>query len=182
MATLASKESVLEHVGMVALISLQIGESLNREGKRVDIEKLLTKSLLHDIEETIVGDLPRPTKHHSIELRNLIRELESESAYEVLRDADLTAYFQHWSQSKEGPEGKIVAFVDILVVLIKFHDEIIRRGNSTMINMISPTTFESVRNSINTTIDYFGGEGGSEILKQYQKLSENLIDQLTNLK
>ena len=179
MATLASKESVLEHVGMVALISLQVGEGLNDEGNTISLEKLLIKSLLHDIEETIVGDLPRPTKHHSMELRILVRELESESAEAVLKEANLQKYFHHWNQSKDGPEGHIVSFVDILVVLMKFHDEIILRGNRSMIDMISPTTFETVRGSIKKVMTYFEG---SEILEQYCTFSENLINQLTNLK
>lgn len=179
MATLASKESVLEHIGMVTLISLQIGENLKSEGCVINIEKLLIKSMIHDIEETVVGDLPRPTKHHSAELRNMISELEFEAATNVLKDANLSSYFHHWNQSKDGPEGKVVAFVDILVVLMKFHDEIILRGNLSMMNMISPTTFDTVTRSTNNMMNYYKD---SDILKQYQKFSEDIINQLTNLK
>src|SRR5262245_51863735 len=63
MESLHSPESVLEHTGMVALTTLIICRQLPL--CEADIHDALQFALIHDLEEVFVGDVARPTKHHS---------------------------------------------------------------------------------------------------------------------
>lgn len=73
-------ESVVDHLFLTTLVSMLIVDKLKKMGVRIDSEKVLKASLLHDIPEAITGDVVRPLKaayrkeFESIE-ENALREL-----------------------------------------------------------------------------------------------------------
>lgn len=69
-------ETVAAHTFDVALISMYLADMLTNECVRVDVEKVLRMSLLHDVPEVVVGDIVRLVKSKAPELFNGI-ELEA---------------------------------------------------------------------------------------------------------
>lgn len=160
---LAKPESVMEHTGFVALTALAIGKQINAEGnvRVVDIGTLLEKALIHDMDEVVTGDLSRPTKYSSTEMLSLMEKLSSSAMQEIDKDCD-TAFSEKWDVAKKGGEGAIVALADCLAVLHKAHDEIVMRGNKTII-FGSPNGLEILlRSRIDDVCDHFDVESISE--------------------
>ena len=55
-------ETVAEHTFLVAALALLISKELIKDGLRIDVGKLLTLALLHDIPEAIEGDIVKWVK------------------------------------------------------------------------------------------------------------------------
>ena len=114
------EESVLEHTAVVAIISLSIGQQLG-----ADMDILLKRALLHDMEEVVTGDIPNPTKYHSPNITKAIKDFENVAAREVS-----TKYFGDWAyeiwySSKDNSlEGQIVRLADIAAVVYKIRQEV----------------------------------------------------------
>jgi 5'-deoxynucleotidase YfbR-like HD superfamily hydrolase len=141
-ATMAAPESVLEHSAACSLIALFIGEGLAAEGVVVDFAALLKKAILHDFDEIATGDVARPVKYHSAEMRALFKELESQNMMSICDDfaGDCTTiFFNNWQNAKGGFEGAIIALSDFICVLYKIHNEIVLRGNRTMLYYFQDT-------------------------------------------
>lgn len=173
---LAKKENVLEHTGMVALISLHIVEQINSEnGFRVDREKVLLKAILHDIEESVIGDVSNPSKYYSDGLRGAFYDLEVNVAGVLFNESKLPQLLLTWTDAKNGLEGQIVAFADTLSAIIKFHDEIVLRGNRTMIPLLSPTAFETMFKKL-SEINF--GWNTPACMSHYRIFCENLKSEL----
>lgn len=68
-------DTVAEHSYFCALYSLLIAKWIEYEHKdeyEIRLGMLLTRALVHDLEEAISGDFPRPFKHSSPELKDLL--------------------------------------------------------------------------------------------------------------
>lgn len=131
-SSLCRPESVLEHTAFVACTSLIIGKKLNELGCEIDIEKLLKKCLVHDMDEVITGDIARSTKYHNEIIKEQL-DILSYDAMETICEKTNVNLIEDWEFSKEGDEGKIVELVDALAVLWKAHDEVVMRGNKTIV-------------------------------------------------
>jgi 5'-deoxynucleotidase YfbR-like HD superfamily hydrolase len=57
------REDVAQHSYFTALYAMILGDLERREGRKVDGERLLRMSLLHDAEEARTGDIHHPFKH-----------------------------------------------------------------------------------------------------------------------
>lgn len=55
-------QSVAEHSWRVARLAIAIAGFLRIRGYRVDPLEVAYKAVLHDVEEAVTGDMPRPTK------------------------------------------------------------------------------------------------------------------------
>tara|TARA_R110000744_G_scaffold337354_1_gene442597 strand:- start:126 stop:683 length:558 start_codon:yes stop_codon:yes gene_type:complete len=130
---MAHPESVLEHSASVAMLSYFVGRRLVHAGVDVDFEVLTLKALFHDSDEVITGDIARPVKYHSAELRSLLGEMEHENVKKL--SVELTGedhFYQVWEGAKNNPEGFIVKLCDALSVVYKIRDEVLERGNLSM--------------------------------------------------
>ena len=137
-ANLAKSENVLEHTCEVSLHALFIATELKEEGYEIDIGSVLSKSLVHDLEETEIGDVARPFKYSSPELRDKIKELEDDIAADMFHKCSSSKdLFFTWVAAKDDSDGAIVSFCDTLVVMLKFDDEIIGRGNNKFLELMS---------------------------------------------
>ena len=131
--TMAHTESVLEHSASVEMLSYFVGRRLVHAGVDVDFEVLTLKALFHDSDEVITGDIARPVKYHSAELRSLLGEMEHENVKKL--SVELTGedhFYQVWEGAKNNPEGFIVKLCDALSVVYKIRDEVLERGNLSM--------------------------------------------------
>jgi 5'-deoxynucleotidase YfbR-like HD superfamily hydrolase len=129
---LCNDESVLEHSGYIALICLMISEKLNNRGAKIDIGIVLSKAILHDIDEIVTGDIAMPIKYYSDDLNKEIKKMEFELTKKVFDGIDQKTLFPEWRHAKAGKEGSIVKLCDFLAVVYKVHDEVVLRGNKTM--------------------------------------------------
>jgi len=172
MASLCKEESVLEHAGMVALTALRIG--IETDG--IDIKELLIRSLIHDIEECMTGDLPSPTKYVTKEVREGLAYFEKYCAGKILNDAGLSILMKSWENAKVSREGDIVAFSDAFTSLLKFHDEIIIRGNKSMIPLISPMLFQKCERALDRLL--FTRNSKPPVIYEYLKVVTSMINDL----
>ena len=65
---LLKSESVMEHTGFVCLFAYILCEKINSvsdEEDKLNIGIALEKAVIHDIDEVVTGDIPRPTKYYS---------------------------------------------------------------------------------------------------------------------
>lgn len=167
-ATMAAPESVLEHSGACSLISLFIGEGLAAEGEQVDFSALLKKAILHDFDEIATGDVARPVKYYSPEMRALFKELESQNMMSICDDfaGNCTEnFYYNWSNAKDGFEGSIIALADFICVIYKIHNEVVLRGNRTMLYYFqdsylnnSRKLIHAVRSKTRINVSYFLGD------------------------
>lgn len=153
MMKLGNPESVLEHVGFVVVVSNLIGRELNVICPgTVDLDELTLKAMVHDLDELVVGDIPRPTKYHSPEVRRQFKEIESWGVAQVVDQLGLSADLQQnimrgHAEAKSDVEGLIVEVADILAVAYKVWEEVIIRGNASLVRQ-SRSVLQSIANVI----------------------------------
>ncbi|MBC7090527.1 MAG: HD family hydrolase [Nitrososphaeria archaeon] len=101
-------ESIAEHSFEVAVITLVL---LNNIKMKVDAEKVLTMALIHDLSESVIGDMPKALTEKIGE--NLKHEIESKAFENVVGSRKLSEIFEEYSRG-ESLESKIVKFADKL--------------------------------------------------------------------
>ena len=130
---LINPESVLEHTGFVCFCSLIIAEELNKHDEQIDIGVLLAKATLHDVEETITGDISCPTKYANKSILREVKMVEEQAAEQIFTNLDPYGNLFHlWACAKEHKEGFIVALADKLAVVYKVQQEVEYFGNKTL--------------------------------------------------
>ena len=124
------RESVLEHTGMAVMLAYFIGLHLKSD---VNMEMLLSRAVVHDIDEVATGDIPRPTKYYKQELTDLLKQLENESVKKITYSIDTSQsdIVCDWQHAKHGKEGFIVSIVDCLCVVAKIHEEVVVFNNNS---------------------------------------------------
>jgi 5'-deoxynucleotidase len=119
------EESVLEHTAIVSIISLYIAANTGAK-----MATVLERSLLHDMEEVITGDIPTPTKYHNRDITREIQKFEDIAAKEVSEIFGEWAY-RVWCDSKDDSlEGDIIKIADTAAVAFKIRQEIELGNNS----------------------------------------------------
>lgn len=134
-ASLIHHESVLEHIGQVCLCCYFICQELAADSDLT--ESVLKKAVIHDVEEVLTGDIPRPIKYASEETQRAFHILEQEAIKKVaasLQLCDPALVITHHHYAKIGKCGLIVEMADLLAVIYKIHHEVIERGNRSMMS------------------------------------------------
>lgn len=145
----AKSENVLEHTGMVAMLCVAIHKKLELHGFHVDKGILLERAIVHDFDEAFTGDIARPIKYSSHDIRKALKSIEIGFVKKFDYENNFNGSFcDAWMQSKCNVEGKIVSVVDTLTVIIKLHDEICNRGNLSAYDCLSPDASAHVPNMI----------------------------------
>jgi putative hydrolase of HD superfamily len=112
-------ESIADHSFGVTFISLILGEMAEQP---LDKAKLLTIALLHDLPESIVGDLPTPAAGYFPPAAK--QKAETHALDALLRRLPWAERWHSWWQEfEEGTsvEGQIVRDADRLDMLIQAH-------------------------------------------------------------
>lgn len=119
------RENVAEHSWFVSFYSFLIGKDLEKtEGLEIDFGKLLSRAMVHDIDESHTGDFLRHVKYGHPDLKRALDET-SIAMIDMLGDA-LGVHFKHeWSTAKaDDIEGHIIQVVDLARVLSYVWEEI----------------------------------------------------------
>ena len=124
------KESVAEHAYFTSIYCLVLAEWLKKEaGVSIDYRDLLLRSLIHDMEECVTGDIPRDFKHRSKVVKHYIEQCAqmcvAEIFHSLLHDEDQeAAWMEAWVNAKDNSlEGLTVTFADFLSVLAYLYEE-----------------------------------------------------------
>lgn len=132
----SAPESVAEHSYYVAFYSLMIGRWYNNRPNRdpqdspVNIGLLLTRALVHDLEEARSGDFPRLFKHSTPELKQILDQASEVALAQMLEpllpgpdvpgpaSREAKHMLEIWRTAKDDSlEGRIIEFSDFLSVL-----------------------------------------------------------------
>lgn len=124
-----------EHSFRVAVLAMCIADQYNvtHPTKKINVEEVLRKALLHDIEESLMGgDLPTPIKNRSAKFKAEYLALGTELMKETVQDSPLPEYYlKLWKEDKQQESGEVIRVADWLEALSAAHYEIIR-GNLSM--------------------------------------------------
>jgi 5'-deoxynucleotidase YfbR-like HD superfamily hydrolase len=130
-------ENVLAHTGMVCVFAYAIGRSLQgkapRDLKPLDMGAILGRAVAHDMDETITGDIVRPTKYFSETLRDELRKLEGTGIDNISTALDLHVLTGDFLRSKQGREGYVVKLADLLAALCTVYIEVRVLRNLAMV-------------------------------------------------
>lgn len=126
------EESVAEHTLEVTMLSWIFAEQTQGADPNVAIKR----ALLHDIEETGTGDIPRWAKRESEELEEALGDAEDaivRRSLSELEDEDLEGlFYELWSESKSDDiEGDIVSAADIICAVYGVYKEM-SLGNDSL--------------------------------------------------
>lgn len=128
---LGAPYTVGEHSFRVAIISMAIVDAYNQEHpeSKIDFEEVMKKALLHDIEESVTGDIPSPVKAEG-NLREMLRKANvTILKRDVLKDSPRPMeYLSHWKKDKDGESGQVIKVVDKLEGLLAAYFEV-KNGN-----------------------------------------------------
>lgn len=132
-------ENDLEHTGFVALISYFLALEVRKLGVEINLEKLLVGAIVHDIDEALTGDVPRPTKHNNNSLLEEIKRLEFNSVKTIFEYLDQensqNNIVKDWEDAKKDGtiEGDIVKLADTLSVVYKVWVEVVLMSNRSFL-------------------------------------------------
>lgn len=132
------RESVAEHCFYVMFLSWVLAQhiqEMNNEpmccgedtGVAIDYTKLLEKGLFHDLDESITGDIIRPFKYSSEDLRReltLASVAAVEDQFASMPGGGPTTMLTWQSAKDDSIEGRIVDFADVWSVWLYLRREV----------------------------------------------------------
>lgn len=117
------QESVAEHSYYTTLYALVIASWLIEKGAKVDLGRVAFRGVVHDLEECLIGDIPRPFKYSNEVLKRHIEDAAWLAFQRVVDGLAFSLSFaqtlaKEWKDAKDGSvEGQIVQFADFLSVM-----------------------------------------------------------------
>ena len=153
------RQTVMEHIGDVAFISMVLSEYLNNHGVRNDSGRVIKLALIHDVPEAISGDLPHDSKYDYGEVSRGLREqleglekITMNYALAKLNDkktsSKIYSLFEEYNARKT-IESKIVKRADLYDVILYTQQEM-SMGNKSLHNEYKNTKreFDSLMKSV----------------------------------
>lgn len=125
-----------EHSYRVAMLSMVMVDEFNLNPShinKIDKATVLSKALMHDLEESEVGDIPTPVKAYP-GLRELVRKASLEILETTILDKNLPNreyYLKCWKEDKDEESGEIIELADKLEALMASAYEL-KRGNKDL--------------------------------------------------
>jgi putative hydrolase of HD superfamily len=121
-------ENVAEHSYHVTFYAMLLADLEKRFGNKVEMEKLLRASLLHDLEESLTGDILHDFKHRDVKLTREIKRMGLQFFMEMMDNLPENLagkYTEIWKNAKDSKtiEGKILEAADRLDALLYSIDE-----------------------------------------------------------
>lgn len=129
------QENLLEHVGFTAMFCLVIGQRVRANGHLISMSALLQAAILHDVEEILTGDVPRPTKYSDPMVKEGLKAYERRCV-DKLQKVLKVDIAKTWQNAKgDDLEGRIVALADIAAVVYKTMVEVAMLGNKAFLRV-----------------------------------------------
>lgn len=138
-----------DHSYRVAMLGMMIADeynSITENTKKISVEEVLRKALIHDLEESVIGDIPTPVKQYP-GLRDLLRKASVDIMNDQILDKDLVnreEYLRLWVEDKDGESGQVIAIADKIEALLSAAYEL-KRGNKDL-----QKAFNHIREWFNT--------------------------------
>lgn len=131
------RESLSDHITDVCSLSYLIGRKLLVLDQDIDLGKLLERCVVHDMDEVLVGDIPRLTKYATKTCHDELNKIADMAASGISKEIDGTDFtYNLWKSAKDdSAEGFILKVVDILSVVNKTVHEIDFSGNINFIQV-----------------------------------------------
>lgn len=132
------EENVMEHIGFVCTMIQVLWYKWDRS---FDLGLALSKAVVHDLDETITGDVPRTTKYASKSIREEFEIIEAAGVRKLceglaMNPEDADEFFNLWSSAKDhSPEGMVVKYVDLLAVVYRLWVEVLLKSNMGMLTV-----------------------------------------------
>lgn len=108
-------DSVAAHTYTVTLLAYFLAEQLKKEGRKINVEKVIKMGLLHDLGETIIGDIGQSAKQFAGP--KIIHEVEERAIDTLLEELDfkeeLLKMAKEYNERKT-LEAKLVKIADNL--------------------------------------------------------------------
>lgn len=108
-------DSVAAHTYTVTLLAYFLAEQLKKEGRNIDVEKVIKMGLLHDLGEAIIGDIGQSAKQFAGP--KIIHEVEERAINTLLEELDfkeeLLRIAKEYNERKT-LEAKLVKIADNL--------------------------------------------------------------------
>lgn len=131
---LVHEYSGAEHSYRVAMMGMMFADEYNRLNptKPINVEEVMRKALLHDLEETITNDVPTPVKEipgvrdmlktaaESIMQKMILSHIPNESIRQL--------YFKMWKEDKDDATGDVISVADKLEAFSKAAYEVHRHN------------------------------------------------------
>ena len=170
-------ENVAEHSFYCAFYAFSIATWVvkYKPHLELDMELVLTRALLHDVEEAATGDVPRSFKYSTLVLQDIMRTASSIGCQQILsplwEDASITHLWkEHWNNAKDNTiEGKVLEFADFLSALAYIWQEL-DTGNTFFLEHMEVT---------HTYFKMFKEDGYrflSPLIEQAEKIIEEIVD------
>lgn len=131
-------ENVLEHIGFCTFYACLLAKSLQAKGYEINYNKLMNSVMAHDLDESILGDVPRSTKYYTPAIREAINNAEGNAIKRLEEWLDVKLFYD-WKFAKEGVEGQILKVTDIAAVVYKNWIEIEFLGNRSFLRVCIET-------------------------------------------
>lgn len=196
---LVKEESVMEHTGFVCLFTYLVCEEINSktyfDSEKMNIGIALQKAVVHDMDEVVTGDIPRPTKYHSKSTIEVFDSISEKGINQIIRDLEIkTGNIKHnWKNAKEQNEGFIVALADLSSVVYKLWDETVLLGNKKLLMQASDVHnyIRSFKQKVDNNNDLFANqklviyeiiEQLYYIIKEIMKLNNPLLGTIESLR
>jgi len=143
------KSYVSSHSYYVALYSMLFAdiENSNINCHTYDTSEVIKKALIHDLEESITGDILYPfKKSNEVYLKPKIQKIVKEKLFDGIPDKAVKIYYKKlWNNSKDDTkEGMMVAAMDKFEILIYSLTELFL-GNKQFV-LIYKTALNIIRN------------------------------------
>jgi 5'-deoxynucleotidase YfbR-like HD superfamily hydrolase len=167
--------SVAEHSYRVAMLSMIIVDDYNLNSEqKINPEVVIRKSLIHDLEEVKMGDIPSPAKNINKTVKKYLREIGEELMESVIlkglpkkiRDE----YLLFWKTDKDGESGEIIELADKLEGLYQSIKEV-------------NASNDELEESLVSHIEFFESKKGKELLLKYKisrKIYNDMLESVKN--
>jgi 5'-deoxynucleotidase YfbR-like HD superfamily hydrolase len=127
------RESTLEHIGFCALFAYIVAGRLAKVGIDIDYGTLFRRVSAHDIEEAVLGDIPRTTKYWNDDIRHAFGGAERQAMLKI-EEALGIPIFNDWSTAKSADtEGAVLKLVDLAAVVFKVWSEVVLLRNMAFV-------------------------------------------------
>lgn len=174
----AKDENIAEHSASLALMCLLIYDEITSTSKLhgfdlykdININLVIRAAVIHDCDEIITGDIPRPTKHFHPEMKSACNIVKKRAIENLVRCFGISMNGIEYESFLNDSEKQYLKYIDFLSVLYKVYWEI-QLGNKDILDLLPE--LESYCQKIRES------KLGSYIYDNYMKL---LISNLSDCK
>lgn len=135
-----------EHSYRVSILSMLFVDEYNllNPNSPINVEEVLRKALIHDLEEVITGDIPTPLKkfkNFREIYRDLAQNLMKNEILQGLPEKIKSLYYKMWVEDKDNESGEVIKLADRVEALMCAYFELKRRNHNLEDAYINYTTW-----------------------------------------